>query len=131
MSFTPGVGLLERAGLATVGLNVLQVGSPAIGPIRATISQVEHEHARSELSFFEHARGFPDITGFVVNELAALRLDIAMWSRVYLVSDGRCYCQAQLQLEIGALLGRTAATTFTSTVESPTRETMPTQVIRQ
>ena len=84
-----GVGLLERAGLATVGLNVLQAESPAIGPIRATILQVEHEHTRSELSFFEDAqRGFPDITGFVVNELAAFRLDIATLARVYFVSIG-------------------------------------------
>ena len=66
------MGLLERAGLASVGLNVLQAGVPAMGPIRAAILQVEHEHVRSELSFFEQARGFPDITAFVVNELAAL-----------------------------------------------------------
>ena len=56
--------------MATVGLNVLQAGKPAIGPIRATILQIEHEHTRSELDFFEQARGFPDITAFVVNELA-------------------------------------------------------------
>lgn len=43
-----------------------------MGPIRAAILQVEHDHVRNELVFFEQARGFPDITAFVVNELAAL-----------------------------------------------------------
>ena len=67
--------------MATVGLNVLQAGKPAIGPIRATILQIEHEHTRSELDFFEQARGFPDITAFVVNELAALRVDFSQTRR--------------------------------------------------
>ena len=124
--------MLERTGMATVGLNVLQAGKPAIGPIRATILQIEHEHTRSELDFFEQARGFPDITAFVVNELAVdLSQSCSGLGVVFMWAYMGWQCQAQLQLEVGALFGRTAATTFTATREStfepPTHEAMPAQ----
>ena len=78
-----GAGFIERAGLASVGVNVLQARLPAIGPIRAKIMEVEREHVRSELDFFEQARGFPDITTFVVNELAAFCVDTSTSVRLH------------------------------------------------
>jgi hypothetical protein len=122
-----GAGFMERAGLASVGVNVLQARLPAIGPIRAKIMQVEREHVRSELDFFEQARGFPDITSFVVNELAAFRVDTSTSARLHFSCWIGLVGQAQLQIEIGALLGRTAAASFTSAVEAPSGKALPVQ----